>query len=148
MPKSVVEISTITPVFCLRLNCMRMRNNKAKTINKSSQLLVSSKRKTIERGITVPIPIPKYLYKFNSFFSSIVKNSYKPTIIKRVITRPHTQSTIIAKVIMLISTTPLIILLISIYLTKPSFSFLILLDRFFQVFTFKIRPIFFRKIQL
>jgi hypothetical protein len=61
MPNIVVEIPTITPELWRRLNCIRIKNNKAKTANNNSHFLVVSKRKISEIGISAPIAIPKYL---------------------------------------------------------------------------------------
>jgi hypothetical protein len=68
MPNIVVEIPTTTPELCLRLNCISIKNNKARTMNKSSQLLVGSNLNTIDNGITAPIHMPKYLYMLIPLF--------------------------------------------------------------------------------
>lgn len=122
MPNIVVEIATITPVFSLRLNCIRIKNNNAKTINSNSQLFVGSKRNMIERGIIVPIPMPKYLYIFIPFFSSIVKKSYSPITIKNITAILKNHSTNMAAIIKVMSILELIILFTSIYPSKSSFS--------------------------
>ena len=61
MPKSVVDIPTIAWELSGLLNCKIKSETSARTINKSSQLLVNSNLKMIERGIIIPIAIPKYL---------------------------------------------------------------------------------------
>ena len=110
MPKTVVEIPTITPSCSLRRNCISISASSAKTIKKSSQLLVSSNLNNIESGIIAPIPIPKYLNTIMPFFSNIVKNSYKPAIINAVIPNPHHQSYFIVTTSMPIKIAELIIL--------------------------------------
>ena len=144
----VVEMPTITPEFSRLLNCISIKNNNASTINSNSQLLVSSKRKTIEKGIIAPMPIPKYLYMLIPLCSSITKNSHSPTMIKTATTRPHNQSINIMATMRAMREIELIILFSNFDSAKSSFPFLILFNRLIKIFLFKIRPIFLRKIEL